>query len=110
LDRDIGEYDHLKIVCYGTDKLTAHSAYQVDMDAKTVDVSESKLRAPGDGTLFASNWKTVPGGLKCEIIMAEEGSDHVTLVNDKKVQSLMVDSFFVDDEVKKASAKALLKL
>lgn len=110
LEKDISEYSHLKIVCYGADKLQAHSAYQVDIDNNTMDVSASKLTAPGDGTLFNTNWQTVPGGLKRDVVLAEDGSDHVSLVNDAKLQALLVDNFFADDQAKKASARALLKL
>ncbi|KAL3934644.1 MAG: hypothetical protein SGBAC_009682 [Bacillariaceae sp.] len=110
LDKDLEAYGHLKIICYGTDKLQAHSAYQVDVTEKTLDVSSSKLTTSGDGTLFSSNWKTVPGGLEREIVMAEEGSNHVSLVNDAKLQTLLLDCFFADDEMNKASAKTLLKL
>ncbi|CAJ1963837.1 unnamed protein product [Cylindrotheca closterium] len=110
LDQDINAYDHLKIICYGTDKFQVHSAYQVDVTNKTVDVSSSKLTTNGDGTLFTTNWQTVPGSLKREIVMAQDGSDHVSLVNDIKLQKLLLDCFFANDEIKRASAQALLKL
>jgi len=109
LEHEIACYQHLKIICYGTDKLQTHSAYLLSDDSK-LDVSSSKLTAPGDGTLFATNWQTIPGGLPHEIIMAQDGSDHVSLVNDTKLQKVMVESFFDNDPVTKASAFALLKL
>jgi hypothetical protein len=108
LDKDLNAYNHLKIICYGTNKLQCHSAYEINMREKTIDTSTSRLKASGDGTLFTSNWQTVPGGLKRQIIMAEEGSDHVSLVNDLKLQGVLLDAFFAADDLKKASAKSLL--
>mmetsp|Transcript_2159 Transcript_2159/g.3206 ORF Transcript_2159/g.3206 Transcript_2159/m.3206 type:complete len:258 (-) Transcript_2159:1142-1915(-) len=109
LDNHPSAYDHLKIICYGSDKLPTHSAFEVNMEEKSIGTSKSKLTTPGDGTLFATNWQLIPGGLKREIIMAEEGSNHVTLVNDRKLQGVLLDAFFSGDELKKASAKSLLK-
>lgn len=109
LDKDPSAYDHLKITCYGTSANKVHSAYEVNMQDKTMNVSESKLLTAGDGTLFATSWQNVPGGLKREIVEAEEGSDHVSLVNDAKLHNILVDTFFAGDELKKASATSLLK-
>ena len=109
LDKDRNAYNHLKIVCYGTDKLKSHSAFEIDINNKTIDTSVSKLQASGDGTLFATNWQQVPGGLKREIVMAEDGSNHVSLVNDKKLRGVLLDNFFAGDELKRASAESLLK-
>ena len=103
------EYDHLKIVCYGSASHQTHSAFEVNLENNTVDVTESKLTALGDGTLFEKNWQAVPGGLDLDIVMAEEGSTHVSLVNDKKLANLLVDTFFSKDEVSKASALAVVK-
>ena len=109
LDKDRNAYNHLKIVCYGTDKLKSHSAFEIDINNKTIDTSVSKLQASGDGTLFATNWQQVPGGLKREIVLAEDGSNHVSLVNDKKLRGVLLDNFFAGDELKRASAESLLK-
>ena len=109
LHKDPSAYDHLKIICYGTDKEQTHSAYELNMEDKSMDVSKSKVTSNGDGTLFTSNWQTVPGGLKGDIVMAEEGSNHVSLVNDKRLHDVLLDTFFDGDELKKASATSLLK-
>ena len=108
LDKDISAYNHLKIICYGSSSHDVHSAYEINEDDETMDVSKSKRTTKGDGTLFTKNWQTIPGGLQPEIIMAEEGSDHVSLVNDKKLHDILLKLFFADDELKKASAISLL--
>lgn len=108
LHKDPSEYDHLKITCYGTELVQTHSAYEVDLETNTIDVSKSKITKKGDGTLYTTNWQVVPGGLKRDIVMAEVGSDHVSLVNDKKLHDLLVREFFSGDELKKASAIGLL--
>eukprot|EP00979_Chaetoceros_neogracilis_P014120 scaffold4445_cov262-Chaetoceros_neogracile.AAC.14 len=109
LDKDPSAYEHLKIICYGSSTRQTHSAYEVNMEDQTMDVSKSKLTVSGDGTLITQGWQTVPGGLIGEIVMAEEASDHVTLVNDKKLHDILLDIFFAGDELKKASAISLLK-
>lgn len=101
LHKDPSAYEHLKIVCYGTDKLDTHAAYETNMEEKTIDVSMSKVTAKGDSTLFTENWQTVPGGLKREIVMAEDGSDHVSLVNDEKLQGVLREAFFAGDEFRR---------
>ena len=109
LHKDPHDYDHLKIVCYGSNSLQSHSAYEINTETKMIDVSATKLTANGDGTLFSTNWQTLPGGLKGEIIEAEEGSNHVSLVNDSKLHNVLLDTFFHGDESKKLSATSLIK-
>ena len=109
LDKDLSSYDHLDIVCYGTDSKQTHSSYAVNMQDKTIDTSTSSLKTTGDGTLMSQNWKTVPGGLKSTIVMAEEGSNHVRLLNDKKLRELLLKTFFSKDELKKVAAVSLLE-
>jgi hypothetical protein len=76
----------------------------------TMDVRESKCTTSGDGTLYAENWMNVPGGLNVEIVMAQEESTHVTLIEDDKLHRLMVETFFQSDELSKVSASKLLGL
>lgn len=108
LDKDPSAYDHLKIICYGTDKRRTHSAYEVNLEEKIINVSKSKVKTSGDGTLFTTNWQTVPGNLRRDIVLTDEGSNHITLVNDKKLHDLLLDAFFAGDKLKKASAISLL--
>ena len=84
---------HLKITCYRTSAGgETHSAYEGNMEDQTMDVSQSKLTASGDGTVFTRGWQNVPGGLKGEIVMAEEHSYHA---------SLFIKFNGIDDEMSK---------
>lgn len=107
--KDPSAYAHLKITCYGNDKFKAHSAFEVNVEDKTIDVSRSEVTSPGDRTLPARTWQTIPGGLKREIVMAERFSTHVTAVNDKKLRYLLMDTIFQDGDEKKAACAEILK-
>ena len=110
LDKDRSEYNNIRIICYGSIASQAHCGYEIDLDTHTMDVRESKCTTSGDGTLYAENWMNVPGDLDVEIVMAQEGSTHVTLVEDEKLHKLMIETFFQSDELAKVSASKLLGL
>jgi receptor expression-enhancing protein 5/6 len=46
---------------------------------------------------------------KADIVMSEKRSTHVTMVNDKKLRYLLMDTFFEEDEDKKALCAHILK-
>jgi receptor expression-enhancing protein 5/6 len=109
LEKDLSAYDHLKITCYGNDQFQTHSAYEVNLEEKSIDVSKSKVTCAGDKSLPGTTWQTIPGGLKADIVMSEKRSTHVTMVNDKKLRYLLMDTFFEEDEDKKALCAHILK-
>ena len=110
LDKPLSSYFHLKIICYGNDQFDTHSAYEIDMESKKIDVSESKVKAKGDGTLYTKNWQNVPGGLNVEVILSDPTSGHVALLDDDNLHKIMLDNFFPDDDVRKNEALKLLEL
>ena len=98
LENERSAYDHLEIICYGTDSIDTHASYEVDLENNSVECSNSKLVTTGDGTLRSNNWKHVFGGLKKKIVYAEEGSNHVSMCVDAKLKEIMMELFFPDDE------------
>lgn len=109
LHKDPSAYNHLHIVCYGQDKNDTHLAYELNKEEKTLDITESKVKTKGDGTLMIEQWQTIPGGLKRDIVIAEEGSNHVSLVNDKRLQGVLLEAFYKGDDLKKKEATSLLQ-
>jgi receptor expression-enhancing protein 5/6 len=109
LEKDIGAYAHLKIICFGNDKFKAHSAFQVNADETAINVSKSEVTSAGDMSVAATTWQTIPGGLEPEVVMAERFSTHFTMVNDRKLRYLLMDIFFEKEDDKKASCAEILK-
>lgn len=110
LSKPFSDYFNLKIICYGNDQFDTHSAYEIDMENKKIDVSESKVKAKGDGTLYTKNWQKVPGGLDVEVVLSDPASGHVALLDDDSLHKIILDNFFPDDDEKKAEALRLLEL
>lgn len=98
LDNDRKAYDHLDIVCYGTEAFDTHVAYEINLEHNKVDTSESKLMTKGDGTVRNNGWKHVYGGLNKRIVFAEENSTHVSMCNDLKLRKVCLESFFPSAE------------
>eukprot|EP00980_Cylindrotheca_fusiformis_P026553 scaffold16396_cov140-Cylindrotheca_fusiformis.AAC.14 len=109
LNKDKTAYDHLKITCYGNDKFRTHSAFEVDLEEKLIDVSKSRVTCAGDKSLPSTTWQTIPGGLNSEIVMSEKRSTHVTMVNDAKLRYLLMDSFFEEGSDKKILCAEILQ-
>ncbi len=78
------------------------------MKENTCDVSKPKSTREGDGTLNFECWSKAPGGLNVKIEYAEEGSNHVALVDDVKAHNLMLDIFFQQDSFTRKTASELL--
>jgi len=49
-------------------------------------------------------WRSVPGKLKAEVVFAEKGSNHVTMVEDEKLRSILMKKFFQGDTLDNANA------
>ena len=94
LDNPRNDYDRVRIVCYGSESQQTHSAYLVNLKTNSVDVSKSYLMAPGDGTLWKTCWSAIPGNLKVEIVPAQPGSTHSSMLNDDKLLNLLMKECF----------------
>ncbi|KAL3943992.1 MAG: hypothetical protein SGBAC_001945 [Bacillariaceae sp.] len=97
LDKDASAYEHLKIICYGTDQIATHNAFEVNSEEKVISVATSKVTSAGDKSLTSASWQTIPGGLEREIVDSEKQSTHMSMINDKKLRYLIMDTLFVDD-------------
>lgn len=98
LCHDRKAYDNLKIICYGSDSFDTHDAYNVDLDNHVLHCKKSHVFSKGDGTVVRKAWKHVFGGLNKEIVYAEESSNHVSMVNDKKLRIILLNSCFDNDK------------
>lgn len=95
------KYDHLNIICYGSDKLDTHNAFAVDLDNYSVDETKTNNYTTGDGTVPSFGWKRIFGGLNRKIIHGEDGATHSSLLNDSKLQNIMMESFFQNEKQRK---------
>jgi len=98
LDNEKQAYDHLEIICYGSDAFDTHTTYEVDLENNIVDSTKSKFVSKGDGTLYNKTWKHTFGGLEKKIVHAEEGSNHMAMCNDLKLKEIMMELFFPNSE------------
>ena len=114
LSRPRGEYAHLRIICYGSDNYDTHLCWQTGPDNpasthkgdkrdegdesderdETNESGNSDLRldlpdvrAPGDGTIRAANWRRVPGGLPHEVVTSSER--HAALCDDPALHGIL---------------------
>ena len=101
------KYDHLNIICYGSDKVDTHCAYGVDVDNNSVDETKTKIYTAGDGTVPSFGWKRIFGGLNRKIVHGEDGASHLSLLSDSKLQNIMMESFFQKENERKEIQSAL---
>lgn len=109
LGQDASAYEHLKIICYGNDQVATHTAYEVNKEKKISSVSKSKVTSAGDKALTSASWQTIPGGLEREVIPAEQRSTHMSIINDKKLRYLLMDTLFIEGNASHTRCQQMLK-
>lgn len=109
LDKDASAYEHLKILCYGNDQVATHNAFEVNKEEKVISVAKSKVTSAGDDSLPSASWQTIPGGLEREIVVSEKRSTHMSMINDKKLRYLLMNTIFVESNGSRIRCQQILK-
>jgi len=90
LARSREEYEHLKIVVFGSDsKKTCNSLSWVEGKGVGVKTKAAKWEM-GDGTIQGKNWRMIPCGLKYKVMISAE-TTHSKLPNDAKLHAALMD-------------------
>jgi hypothetical protein len=94
LAEPLGSYDHLRIICYGSDDHSTHKGFGFDDESGVINTLEISHHS-GDGTVRSDGWKFIRGGLKHEVI--QTSSQHVGLCDDESLHTLICQLLGIDD-------------